>query len=529
MRPFIAGLTVSALFLPVFSITLSRASVSRSYDIILQGGKIVDGTGGPWYYGDVGIRRSRIAKIGLLKAAKADKRIDATGLVIAPGFIDLHTHTDEEIERLPLAYNYLRQGVTTLVGGNCGESVYPVGESLVRLKRSGLGINFALLVGQATIRRQVMGMADRTPTQNEMKRIKALLAEAMQQGAIGMSTGLFYAPGSYSRTEEVVELARVAVRYGGIYASHIRDESDYHVGLTAAVKEAIEIGEKSKIPVQISHLKALGRPVWGKSAEVLDLIRAARDRGVDVTFDQYPYDASSTSLTGAVVPRWAQAGGEVRMKERLLDPATREKIRAEMLLSIEKRGGPENLFLVIVAHDPGLEGKHLAEIGRIKEKEPVDAAIDILLAGDVGVVSFSMQEEDVVRIMRSPDGMVASDGSLVQFGKGAVHPRYYGTFPRVLGKYVREDGILTLEDAVRKMTSAPANRIGLKDRGLIREGMIADITVFNPATVKDRATFQKPHQYPEGIEHVIVNGQPAVSGQRLTGIRAGKVLSRPKL
>jgi len=528
MRTFLAGLTVSALLLPFLSITASAASISRSYDLIIEGGRIVDGTGGPWYYGDVGIQNGRIATIGSLKTGKADRRIDATGRVVAPGFIDIHTHADEEIAKLPLAHNYLRQGVTTLVGGNCGESIYPVGEKLALLKKSGLGVNFALLIGQATIRKQVMGMADRDPTPEEMKRMKALLAQAMEQGAIGMSTGLYYAPGSYSKTEEVIELARVAARYGGIYASHIRDESDYQVGLVAAVKEAIDIGEKSGAPVQISHLKALGRSVWGKSAEALDLIRAARGRGVDVTFDQYPYAASSTSLIGAAVPRWAQAGGEARMKQRLLDPAIREKIRAEMLQAMEKRGGPENLFIAVFGHDPGLEGKHLAEIGKIKDKEPVDAAIDLLLAGDAAVVSFSMLEEDVIRIMRSPDGMVASDGSLVSFGSGVVHPRVYGTFPRVLGKYVREDGILSLEEAVRKMTSAPANRIGLRDRGLIREGMVADITVFDPATVKDKATFQKPHQYPQGIEHVIVNGQPAVSGQTLTGIRAGSVLSRQK-
>jgi N-acyl-D-aspartate/D-glutamate deacylase len=416
--------------------------------------------------------------------------------------------------------------VTTLVGGNCGESIYPAGKKLALLKKSAPGVNFALLIGHATVRKQVIGMADRNPTLEEMKRMKALLAQAMEQGAVGMSTGLYYAPGSYSKTEEVIELARVAARYGGFYASHIRDESDYQVGLVEAVKEAIEIGEKSGIPVQISHLKALGRSVWGKSAEVLDLIKAARSRGVDVTFDQYPYAASSTSLVGAVVPRWAQAGGETRMKQRLLDPATREKIRAEMLTAMEKRGGSENLYITVFGRDPATEGKHLTEIGKIKGQEPVDAAIDILLAGEAGVVSFSMQEEDVIRIMKSPHGMVASDGSLVAFGNGAVHPRYYGTFPRVLGKYVREEGILSLEEAVRKMTSAPAKRIGLKDRGLIREGMIADITVFDPAAVKDRATFQKPHQYPQGIEHVIVNGRLAVSAEKLTGIRAGRVLSR---
>jgi N-acyl-D-aspartate/D-glutamate deacylase len=354
--------------------------------------------------------------------------------------------------------------------------------------------------------------------------MKEWVAKAMEQGAVGLSTGLYYAPGSYARTEEIIELAKVVVPYGGIYTSHIRDESDYNIGLVAAVREAIEIGEKAGIPVQISHLKALGKPVWGKSVEILNLVKTARARGVDVTFDQYPYVASETSLKGALVPGWAQAGGDHKMKERLLDPATRPKVREGMLVSLDKRGGPEKLFIATFAPDPKIEGKHLVEIGKIKGMEPVDAAIEILISGDASVVSFNMLDEDLIRLMQSPIGMVASDGSLVEFGKGVPHPRYYGTFPRVLSKYVREDGVLTLEEAVRKMTSAPANRIGLVDRGLIKEGMIADITIFNPDTVKDRATFEKPHQYPSGIDYVIVKGQLAISNGAWTGIKAGQVL-----
>jgi dihydroorotase/N-acyl-D-amino-acid deacylase len=296
----------------------------------------------------------------------------------------------------------------------------------------------------------------------------------------------------------------------------------------AAIKEAIEIGEKANIPVEIAHLKALGKPVWGKSVEILNLVKQARARGVDVTFDQYPYVASETSLMGSIVPRWAVAGGEAKMKERFLDPPTKEKIKKEMLVSIDKRGGPEKLFIATFRPDTNLEGKNLAEIGKIKGKEPIDVAIELLLAGGADVVSFNMLEEDLIRIMRSSFGLVASDGSLVEFGKGVPHPRYYGTFPRVLGKYVREEGVLSLEEAVRKMSSAPANRVGLGDRGLIREGMIADITVFNPATVMDQATFEKPHQYPVGIDYVIVNGQLALSKGEWTGVRAGKVLYRQK-
>lgn len=511
-----------------FGLVIPMTSAQNFYDIVIEGGRIVDGTGNPWYYGDVGIQNGRITKIGDLKGAGTGKRLNVANRVVAPGFVDIHNHTDTDIEKFPLAQNYMQQGVTTIVGGNCGDSIYPVGEKLAALERLGLGINFTLLVGQATIRKQVIGMADRAPTADELKKMKRLVAKAMEEGAVGISTGLYYAPGSYSKTDEVIELAKVAAQYGGIYASHIRDESDYSIGLVAAVKEAIEIGEKANIPVEIAHLKALGKPVWGKSVEILNLVKQARARGIDVTFDQYPYVASETSLMGSIVPRWAVAGGEAKMKERLLDPPTKEKIKKEMLVSIDKRGGPEKLFIATFQPDTNLEGKNLAEIGKIKGKEPVDVAIELLLAGGADVVSFNMLEEDLIRIMRSSFGLVASDGSIVEFGKGVPHPRYYGTFPRVLGKYVREEGVLSLEEAVRKMSSAPANRVGLGDRGLIREGMIADITVFNPATVMDQATFEKPHQYPVGIDYVIVNGQLALSKGEWTGVRAGKVLYRQK-
>jgi N-acyl-D-amino-acid deacylase len=501
-------------------------SVSEGYDLVISGAKIIDGSGGASFHADVGIQNGRIAKIGNLGNARPVERIDATGHVLTPGFVDIHNHADEDIEDLPVAQNYMQQGVTTIVGGHCGTSSYPIGKKLRAIERIGLGINFGLMIGQGTIRTQVMGMQDRPPRAEEMKKMKTLVREAMEEGAFGISTGLYYAPGAYSTTEELIELVRVIAPYGGIYVSHIRDESDYTVGLLAAVKEAIEIGDKGKVPVQISHLKALGKSVWGRSAEILQLVEAARDRGIDIAFDQYPYSASGTTLAGALVPRWAQEGGEGKLRERLLEPSTRAKIRLEMRASMDKRGGPEKLFVASFPGNPKIEGQHLQKIGEREEVEPVDAAIQILLSGGADVISFNMVEEDVIRIMQSPFGMFASDGSLVQFGKGVPHPRYYGTFPRVLGKYVREDGILTLEEAVRKMTSAPAHRIGLVDRGLIREGMMADITIFNPDTVQDRATFENPHQYSDGIDYVIVNGQVAISRGQWTGIRAGKVLYR---
>lgn len=527
MRAWIT-IILSFIVLLIFGTLLPIQADPDHYDIVIEGGRIVDGTGGPWYYGDVGIQNGRIRRIGDLKNTLSSRRINGRGLVVTPGFVDIHTHADEEIEKLPFARNYIQQGVTTILGGNCGDSIYPIGEKLASLERSGLGINFALLAGHATIRKRVIGMVDRAPTQEELNKMKDLLAKAMEQGAVGLSTGLYYAPGSYAKIEEVIELSKVVARYGGVYTSHIRDESDYNIGLVAAVKEAIEIGEKANIPVQISHFKALGRSVWGKSAEILNLIETARGRGIDVTFDQYPYMASATSLKGALVPRWAQAGGDEKMKERLHDPATRRKVREGMLTSLDKRGGPEKLLIATFPPEPRLEGKHLAEIGKIKGIEPIDAAIEILVAGGASVVSFNMLDEDLIRIMQSPVGMVASDGSLVEFGKGVPHPRYYGTFPRILGKYVREDRILTLEEAIRKMTSAPATRIGFVERGLIKEGMIADIAIFNPDTVRDKATFDKPHQYPVGIDWVIVNGQLAVSNGEWAGIKAGEVLYRQK-
>ena len=494
------------------------------FDIVIKKGTIVDGTGGPQYSGDVGVNDGHISKIGDLGNTRASLRINALGLVVAPGFVDIHTHSDEAIGQLPLAQNYLHQGVTTIVGGHCGDSIYPVGERLTSLEGVGLGINFAMLVGHSTIRKQVMGMADCGPTGDDLERMKALVAGAMGEGAFGISTGLYYAPGSYSKTEEIIELARVAAKYGGIYASHIRDEGDFNVGLVAAVKEAIEIGEKASVPVQIAHLKALGRSAWGKSVEVLELIREGRARGIDVTFDQYPYIASETTLIGAVVPGWAQAGGESKLRERLVDSAAREKIRAEVALSIDKRGGPDRLFIGRFGPDASLEGRDLEEVSKIRGKEPVDAAIDILLAGEAEVISFNMCDEDVIQIMKSPVGMVASDGGVVGPGKRAPHPRYYGTFPRVLGTYVREEGILSLEEAVRKMTSGPALRLGMRDRGMIKEGKVADITVFDPDAVTDRASFENPSLYPEGIEYVIVNGQVVLSEGKWTGAKAGKVL-----
>ncbi len=519
-RHWVITCTMLMVILGAFPVS---ANYSR-FDTIITGGKVIDGTENPWYYADVGINNGHITAIGNLEGAVATRCIDATGMVVAPGFIDIHTHADDDIFDLPLAENYIQQGVTTVVGGNCGGSLFPVKERLAELEKKNIGINFALLVGHGTIREEVMGMVNRAPTAVELDKMKTLATEAMRSGAFGISTGLYYAPGFYAKTDEVIELAKVVAGYGGIYTTHIRDESDYNIGLGAAVKEAIEIGEKSRAPVQISHLKCLGKPVWGKANEILDLIAQARARGVDVTFDQYPYVASGTSLMGAIIPRWAQEGGQSELVKRLQDPNMRVKIREEMSANIERRGGPHTLFIARCSSNPTIEGKNLKEIGETKGIAPVDAAIEIQIAGGADIVSFNMQEEDLELIMQSPYGMIGSDGSLVEFGEGVPHPRYYGTFPRVLGLYVREKGVLSLEEAVRKMTSAPANRLGLTDRGILREGMVADIVIFDPETVRDLATFEKPHRYPQGIVYVLLAGHVTVEMGKHTGVRAGQVL-----
>ena len=519
---FVAALAVSfALF--AFS---TPASAQAPYDVVVAGGRIVDGTGNPWYRGDVGIRNGRIDAIGDLGKAQAARRIDATGMVVAPGFIDIHTHADEGIEKFPAARNYLQQGVTTVVGGNCGGSIYPVGEKLAALEKTGLGLNFALLVGQGTIREQVLGMEGRPPTADELARMEGLVARAMEQGAVGLSTGLYYAPGSYSSTEEVVALSKVAARYGGIYTSHIRDESDYTVGLVAAVKEAIEIGEKAGLPVQVSHLKALGKPAWGKSAEILGLIDAARARGVDVAFDQYPYAASGVGLIGAAIPRWAQEGGDAKMKERLSDPASRERVLKEMASSIDKRGGPEKQFIAVCAGDSSLEGEKPGR-DRQDQEQGSHGGIPRSAPGrprHPRLVQHARRRPDPHHAVAHGDRRIGRQHCGVR--QGRAPSAILRHLPPGAGQ-VRPGGKGPVTGGGRqKMSSAPAARIGLTDRGLLKAGMAADVTLFNPSTVADTATFQNPHQYPAGIEAVIVNGQIAILGGEYLETRAGRVLYR---
>lgn len=524
---------------------------TMKYDLLIQNGRILDGTGNPWYRADIGIIEGRIEAIGDLKREPADEKIDAKGLTVSPGFIDIHSHSDFTVLIDRRVESKIRQGVTTEVVGNCGTSAAPMNaavkayrqkymtsqlgedfdfgwqttnEYMKLIDSEGASFNVVTLVGQGTVRQNVMGYDDRSPTEAELEEMRKLVSESMEDGAWGLSTGLIYPPSCYAGTDEIAELAKVLVRYGGVYFSHIRDEGGK---LLEAVKEAIEIGERAGVPVQIAHFKASGKNYWGKTEESLKLVEEARKMGVDVTFDQYPYTASSTGLS-ALLPQWAHEGGSAKLLERLRDPDIRRKIA----------DGPEvltrDLDTVVVSlakKNPQFEGKSISEIAEIEGKLPMDEVFDLLLAEDaqVNIIAHGMSEDDVRRVMRSPYMMVGSDGRAVAprgiLGEGKPHPRYYGTFPRVLGHYVRE-GVISMEEAVRKMTSAPAQRLGLWDRGMLKEGFKADLALFDPEKVNDKATFTNPHAYATGIPYVIVNGKIVIDDNEHTGVLPGRALRK---
>lgn len=507
------------------------SAVAAPFDLLLTGGTVVDGTGAGRYRADVAVQDGRIVRVSRASLAgqPASRIIDATGLVIAPGFIDLHAHI-EPIFALPGAGSHLRQGVTTALGGPDGGGPFPVGRWLDSAQALGTGINVATLVGHNTIRRTVMGHGDRAPTGDELQRMRAMVAQAMGEGAFGLSSGLEYVPGTYAKGDEVAALAQVAADSGGTYTSHVRDEAS---GLMASVEETIEVGRRAGIPVVITHVKAVGRPSWGRSSAVLAAVEAARREGIDAMVDVYPYTASSTGLS-ILVPSWALAGGDTAFARRVADPALRDSIITGIIhLMVTERGGGDLEFVQFarVSWNRALEGRRLADWARMRGLVPspqvgAQLVIEAMLHGGVGAVYHVMSEDDVRRFMAHPQAMIASDGGLTRPGSGHPHPRAYGTFPRVLARYVREQQVLTLEQAVHKMTGMPARRIGLADRGRIAEGLVADLVLFDPATVADRATFAEPHQYPVGIPYVLVNGIVAVDTGVPTSVRAGKALRR---
>lgn len=508
----------------------AQSPAAERYDLLIRGGTVVDGTGARGYRADVAVRDGRIVRIAEsgLEAAGAARVIDATGSVVAPGFIDVHTHLDPLL-RLPGAESHVRQGVTTALGGPDGGSPLPLGEYLDSAQALGLGMNVAHLVGHNSIRRAVMGTADRAPSTLELELMRAEVARAMGEGAYGLSTGLKYIPGAYAEIDEVVVLARVAADSGGIYTSHLRDEG---LELIDGVLEAIEIGSGADIPVVLTHHKVVGAPMWGSSVRTLALVDSARAAGIDVMVDQYPYTATYTGIS-ILVPAWAQADGDTAFARRLADPVLRDSIEQGILWNLENdRGGADlrRVQLARVAWAPELEGRTLHDWAIERGLEPtlangVDLVIEATQRG-ASAIYHVLDEADVERIMVHPQTMIASDGRLTQPDEGHPHPRWYGTFPRVLGTYVREKGVLTLEAAVHKMTGMPANRLGLCDRGRLSEGRVADIVVFDPATVADRATFTDPHQYPTGIDHVIIGGTPVVDEGVFSDRRPGAVLRR---
>lgn len=507
------------------------AGTDAEYDILISGGSVVDGTGTPAFEGDVAIVGDRIVRVSRerLPHASAARVIDATGQVVSPGFIDLHAHLDPLLS-LPGAESHLRQGVTTALGGPDGSAPWPLGTYLDSAQSLGMGMNVAFLTGHNTIRRAVMGLEARAPTAEEQARMEEMVTRAMNEGAWGISTGLRYLPGTFAETEEVVGLSRAAAAGGGIYTSHLREEG---LGLIEGVAEAIRIGREAEIPVVLTHHKVVGQPMWGSSVRTLAMVDSARAAGIDVMIDQYPYTATYTGIS-ILAPSWALEGGDSAFLRRVDDPTLRERIVADIIHNIETdRGGGDlsRVQLARVPWQPDLEGRTLRDWALERGLEPdfrtgAELVIDAIRGGGVSAIYHVLDQEDLERIMRHPQTMIASDGRLTTPGDGHPHPRWYGTFPRVLGEYVRERRVLTLEEAVHKMTAMPADRLGLRGRGRIEEGAIADLVIFDPATVADRSTFEDPHQYPEGIHWVIVNGAAAVEEGRATDVRSGLVLRK---
>ena len=524
---------LSRLFWVIFvTFTVSAPAPAQTYDLLVRGGRVVDGSGSPWYRADVGIVGDTIVAIGRPLDGSARRVLDAGGRIVSPGFIDIHTHANRGLFDVPTADNYVRQGVTTVFAGQDGGSPVPLRPFLEKVASTPLSLNFGSFIGQGGVRRAVLGNVDRAATAEEINRMQELVRQGMRDGAFGMSTGLFYVPGAFASTEELVALARAAGEMGGIHISHMRDEASK---ILESVEETVRIGEEGGLPTQVTHHKVIGPAYWGGSIDTLRLVNEARARGVDVTLDQYPYTASATGIQAALWPKWAQAGDREAVLARLRDPATRARIRTESTRIIrDERGGGDASRVQISAcdWDPSLAGETLAEITRSRGLEPslenaANTVIWIVEQGGCRGIFHAIGEEDLVRILRHPATMIASDGGIPIFGQAVPHPRSYGTFARILGRYVRELEVLPLEQAVHKMSVLPAQRVGLLDRGLLRPGMKADLAIFDPATVRDTATYETPHSYAVGFSHVIVNGEVVFGEAAMTKARPGKVLYGP--
>lgn len=509
------------------SFLIFQGCEKKTYDVVILNGTIYDGTGNPGKKADLGIKDGEITAIGTLKDAKAAEIIDASDLAVSPGFIDLHAHI-ESLPSNPNALSKLHQGVTTTLGGPDGFSPFPLRSYTDSLRSLPLGINVAYLVGHNTVRKLVMDLDNRNPTPDELEEMKSKVEQAMAEGAFGISTGLKYLPGTFSEVDEVIELAKSAAQNGGFYTSHLREEG---LGLLEGVREAIEIGHQANIPIVLTHHKVVGKPSWGNSQITLRMVDSAIAAGQDVQLDQYPYTASFTSIS-ILIPSWSMAGGNTEFKKRIKDPGLRKKIKEEIVFNIlNDRGGGDikNVQFSQVTWDEDLENKTLADWAVMKGLEPTpetgaDLIIEAQSRGGAKTIFHAMDEADVQRIMKHPRTMIASDGRLSELDEGHPHPRVYGTFPRVLGKYVRDEKIISLEEGIKKMTYLPAQRMGLTDRGIIKAGKKADLVIFDPEAIADKATFSDPHQYPEGIYYVFVNGVKTIEKGESTGNFAGEIL-----
>jgi N-acyl-D-amino-acid deacylase len=508
-------------------VTFLLLALAADYDLLIRNGRVIDGSGGAAVRADVAVKDGKIAAVGQLTGATATRTIDAGGRAVAPGFIDVHTHVEGGIERNPRADNFLLDGVTTVVTGNCGSSELNVAAFFERLAKAGLGINVATLVGHNSVRREVIGSANRQATPAEIQKMQALIDRAMKEGAVGLSTGLEYVPGTYANSAELVALAKSAAANGGIYTSHMRNEGTHEI---AAINEAANVGKQAGIPVQISHLKIDRRRVWGASEQSLELIEKYRKEGVEVTADQYPYDRAATNL-GIRLPSWALAEGKI--KERLADRPTRQKIATEMKANLVEMGEPDYAFATVArfASNAAYEGKTIPEIAALQGRPAgvegqIETIFNLMDAGGASMIYKLMGDADIERIMKWPHTAIASDGGVATLGVGSPHPRSYGTNARVLGVYVRERKVLTLEDAIRRMTSLPAKIFRMQDRGLVKAGLVADLVVFDPAKVADKSTFARPHAYSEGFDVVVVNGKVAVEDGKVTDARGGTGVRR---
>jgi len=519
--------TLTTLFVALIYCT----TFSQQFDIILRNGNIQTGDGSPAYKADIGIKGDEISEINRRIKGQADHEINASGLTIAPGFIDIHTHL-EPLPIFPEAESHIRMGATTALGGPDGSSPLPLGKYLDSLETLGVGMNVAYLVGHNTVRSEVLGLENREPTVEELAQMNAIISKSMDAGAYGISTGLKYLPGTFAKYEEIVSLSKTAADKGGIYTSHLREEG---LGLIEAVAEAISISKDAQIPVVLTHHKAIGKPMWGASKKTLAMVDEARADGLDIMVDQYPYTASHTWL-GVLIPSWSMEGGKYKaFAKRCEDPILRDSIKQGILYNLlNDRGGGDLKRVQFSKFDwkPHLAGKTLYDWAIEEGMDPspengAELVIRAQLHRGANCIYHAINEEDVVRIMKHPMAMVGSDGRLNVFGKGHPHPRAYGTFPRVLGHYCRDKKVIPLSEAIRKMTFLPAQRMGLEDRGLIKKGYKADLTIFNASYIIDKATFESPHQYPVGIHYVLINGTIMLAHNEYIDVRAGHVLRGP--